>query len=344
MKTLMLGMAWLVGATGWAANGPEIMQCTVLGCTDGEVKITHRSGEWDFEISEKFYLANPLLNHMSHFLRESRRIGAFDRVDNWSFQMGRKDCAEGRSIGEVVCAGEAQYVVVRVRENERYLQGAGGHDFTWKVITPVEGKPWKLEVRKQRGVSGFPEFSMVVSDGNYTREFQSAPLYQCRVSGEAFHKESAQSQIKSCSLDGKQGGDDLMMRFYSDMEYTQVKENGAGHLDLALTRAFSELGVIGKLDRVSGLSYGGKVKSCEVTGALERVACQDNRTQIDLHVVRTDNEGVTHQSVKQVTLDGIITEVEPEGQTSRVRWGFILGSKSSWVEPISLYHCAYGEE
>jgi len=143
------------------------MQCTILGCTDGEVRVSTSSTGWTFRIYEMFYLTNPLLDEMGDFLRATGRIGEEDRLDRLSFEILKDHCVEERELGNFVCRGNARYASARV---------TGDHT----TIAPLVDLPWIFEIRKSVGAEGI-EWSMSVSDGVVKLQFQTVSLYHCRL-------------------------------------------------------------------------------------------------------------------------------------------------------------------
>lgn len=145
---------------------------------------------------------------------------------------------------------------------------------------------------------------------------------------------------RSCDIDGNQGGGQMDITTYGGGElYVRAKENGDGHLSLALSRAFLDLGVIGPFELISAFAYTPLAKNCRINETLGFVSCQENHAEISVTVVTTDNQGTTRERHRNVTLDGASFELSVQQGFGKWRWSFQKGDKATYVPALDVFGC-----
>lgn len=157
---------------------------------------------------------------------------------------------------------------------------------------------------------------------------------------------SSSYKMRSCTIKNHQGGGQVAVRSFSAGESIDIaaKENGQGYLDISLSRALNELGLIGPLDLVTGLTYTPNSKYCTLDDRLDEVSCQENATEMSITTVQTDNNGITHERGRDLKLDAVNLDIH-RGEKGEL-WDLSFQSNGKWVAipSLRLLNCLYGEE
>src|SRR5262249_48944017 len=155
---------------------------------------------------------------------------------------------------------------------------------------------------------------------------------------------AASYRMRSCQLEYKQGGGQIELTAFSNWDRLdfRAKEDGGGYLTLALSKALVDLRLIGPFELVTGLTYSPQSKFCSVDERVHEVSCQEDASQLGVTVVKTDNDGISHERQRSLQLDGVNLNLHSKKDGDIWELGLEKDGKWARVEPVRLFSCLSG--